>query len=244
MESSLVTGASRGIGREIARTLARRGHGLTITARKLVDLDAAATELHELGAPEVVTMACDMADRDSLPGLVKAHDAAFGTMTALVLNAGVGTAGDVARFDMRRFDKTLEVNLAAPFVLLQESLPMLRAAAAADPARGARVVAMSSITGAYAEAGLAVYGAAKAAVMSLVETVNLEESASGVVATAIAPAFVDTDMSAWAADQVPTDQMIPVRDVARVVELLLDLSPRSVINTLVMSRSGTNGYCA
>ena len=78
-------------------------------------------------------------------------------------------------------------------------------AATADRKRGARVIALASITGVYAEPGLAVYGASKAALISLMETLNAEESANGVMATAIAPAYVATDMSAWTADTIPAN---------------------------------------
>jgi 3-oxoacyl-[acyl-carrier protein] reductase len=79
--------------------------------------------------------------------------------------------------------------------LVQQSLPLLREAANHDSRTGAKVIGLASITGVYVEAGLGIYGATKAALLSLIETVNLEESGNGVTATAIAPAYVDTDMS-------------------------------------------------
>lgn len=235
MKSALVTGASRGIGRGIALRLAGKGYGLTITSRKDGDLQVLEQELVAAGAPKVVRHAADMARRDCLPALIAAHEDGFGAMNALVVNAGVGTAGKVADYDLKRLDKTLEVNFACAVVLIKKSLPMLRTAAAEDPVRGARIIGVSSITGAYAEPGLAVYGASKAALLSLLETVNLEESA-------IAPAFVDTDMSDWVTDRIPKDEMIPVEDVVRVVDMLLELSANTVVNRIVLSRKGTNGY--
>ncbi len=121
---------------------------------------------------------------------------------------------------------------------------MLRKAAASPASAGARIIALSSITGAYAEPGLAVYGASKAALLSLIETINIEESPNGVTATAIAPAYIDTDMSAWVADVVDPSSMIPTGDVVDVVDMLLRLTSRSVISRIVMARAGTSGYCA
>lgn len=244
MKSALVTGAFRDIGRGIALRLAGKGYGLTITSRKDGDLQVLEQELVAAGAPKVVRHAADMARRDCLPALIAAHEDGFGAMNALVVNAGVGTAGKVADYDLKRLDKTLEVNFACAVVLIKKSLPMLRTAAAEDPVRGARIIGVSSITGAYAEPGLAVYGASKAALLSLLETVNLEESARGVTASAIAPAFVDTDMSDWVTDRIPKDEMIPVEDVVRVVDMLLELSANTVVNRIVLSRKGTNGYSA
>ena len=103
---------------------------------------------------------------------------------------------------------------------------------------------LSSITGIYAEAGLAAYGASKAAMLSLVETLNAEESANGITATAIAPAYVDTDMSAWTHDTIAPETMIPASDIAIIVDSLLRLSHRSVIGPIIMTRAGTTGYHA
>ncbi len=98
---------------------------------------------------------------------------------------------------------------------------MLRLGAKAFPETGAKVIALASITGVYAEHGLAVYGATKAALISLVETFNVEESKNGVAATALAPGYVDTDMTAWAQETIASDQMIRVDDIVELVDALL-----------------------
>jgi NAD(P)-dependent dehydrogenase (short-subunit alcohol dehydrogenase family) len=224
--------------------LARQGFGLTVTARDPARLDELAAELQELGAADIVVHAGDAADADLPAQLAAAHREAFGSMSALVLNAGVGTAGDIGSYPMSRFDKTMAVNVRAPFGLLQECLPLLRSGAEADPSRGARVIALASIAGVYAEAGLAAYGASKAAVVSLVEALNAEESGNGVTATAIAPGFVDTDMAAWVTDRIPAEAMIPVADIVTIVNGLLDLSARSVVPLMIVNRAGASGRSA
>lgn len=240
--SALVTGASRGIGLGIAEMLARKGYGLTLAARDPARLADAAARLREIGAPETRVVPGDVADPDYPAALAAAHRDAFGGMRCLVLNAGVGTAGPIADYPLRRFDKTVAVNLRAPFALLAECLPMLREHASAGG--GARVLALSSITGVYAEGGLAAYGATKAALASLVETLNVEESGNGVAATAICPGYVETDMSAWVTDRVPAESMIPVADVVGLAEALVELSPRTVVSQIVVHRAGTSGYIA
>ncbi len=240
--TAIITGASRGIGLAVATTLAQHGFGLTITGRDVERLESARADLEQAGSPRVVTCAGDLADEAHSAQIVSAHREAFTTADLLVLNAGVGTAGTVGDYPMRRFDKTVAVNLRSPFLLVQESLPLLRAAAEASPATGARIVAMSSITGVFAESGLAVYGLTKAALISLVETINAEESGSGVSATAFAPGYVDTDMSNWTKESIPAESMIPAEDLARMVHTLTDLSARSVIPQLIVSRAGTSGF--
>ncbi|MFF2084547.1 SDR family NAD(P)-dependent oxidoreductase [Nocardia sp. NPDC058176] len=242
--TALISGASRGIGLGIANQLAQQGYSLTITARDAVRLDAVAVDLRAAGAPEVVTVAADMADEDGVGRVLGAHADRFASMSALVLNAGVGTAGTFAESSMRRFDKTFAVNVRAPVQLIQGALPLLRAGAAAEPERGAKVIALASIAGVYAEAGLSVYGAAKAALISLLATLNAEESTHGVTATSIAPGYVDTEMSAWIHDRIPPDRMIAVNDVVEMVDSLLRLSARAVVPNIVMSRAGSDAYRA
>lgn len=241
--SALITGASRGIGRGTAMALAARGYALTVTARTAEDLEQMADALRVAGAPKVVTLAVDVADLDALPALVATHRDAFDTMQALILNAGVGTAGPVSQLSLTRLEKTLSVNVVAAAVLIREALPLLRAGAEHSPRHGARIIGLSSLTGTYAEAGLAAYGASKAALTSL-PTVNAEESAHGVMASALAPGYVRTDMSAWVTDSIPAESMIPVDDLVGVVTMLLELSAGTSVPTLVMTRSGTSGYQA
>jgi 3-oxoacyl-[acyl-carrier protein] reductase len=244
VRTALVTGASRGIGRAIAESLATQGYGLTITSRKPDDLAALADALEVLGAPRVVHHPADMADRQALSLLAELHDATYRSMNALVLNAGVGTAGNLVDFPLHRLDRTIEVNVVSAVVLVQAALPLLRAGAEQDSDHGSTIVGLGSIAGVYAEPGLAVYGASKAALISLLNTVNLEESGNGVKATAIAPSFVGTDMSAWTTDTIPTDTMIRVSDVVAVVNLVLGLSRLATIPSIVLTRSGSNGYGA
>lgn len=241
-KSALISGASRGIGLGIANRLAEQGYSLTVTARDASRLDEVAAQLRAAGATDVVAVAADMSDTDGVERVLAEHAHRFGTLSALILNAGVGTAGPVADTSMRRFDKTLAVNLRAPLQLIQGALPMLRAAAAAD--RGAKVIALSSITGVYAEAGLAVYGAAKAALISLIATLNAEESGNGISATTLAPGYVDTDMSAWIHDRIPPERMLAVSDIVEMVDALLRLSSRAVVPNIVVSRAGSDAYRA
>ncbi|MGE2716442.1 SDR family NAD(P)-dependent oxidoreductase [Mycolicibacterium litorale] len=244
MKTAIVTGATRGIGRGIATELAKRGYGLTVTARNTADLESLCASLRSSGAPEIRYSAADLADRDAAVAVVAEHERGFGSLNALVLSGGVGTAGPIGELPARRFDKTFAVNVASAMAITQAALPMLRLGAGHDPAHGSRVIALASITGVYAEPNLAAYGAAKAALISLMETLNAEESAHGVMGTAIAPAFVQTDMSAWTTDVIPADSMIRVADIVAVVRMLLELGPTASIPKIVIGRSGTNGYQA
>jgi NAD(P)-dependent dehydrogenase (short-subunit alcohol dehydrogenase family) len=97
------------------------------------------------------SVAGDMADPGIATRVAAAHREKFESVDALILNAGIGTAGKIDSFPMRRSDKTVAAHLRAPLALLQATLPLLRRAAADKPDNGAKVIALSSITGVHGQ---------------------------------------------------------------------------------------------
>jgi 3-oxoacyl-[acyl-carrier protein] reductase len=241
--SAMITGATGGIGRAIAGRLAHAGYRLTLSGRDEAALAKLASDLADSEA-ELHTVPADLTAESDVRALARSHCERFGSMDLLVLSAGTGTSGRIAEYPMRRFDRQMTVNVRAPFALVQECLPALRRAAAARPARGSRVAAIASMAGIASEPGLAAYGAAKAALISLCQSVNAEESSAGVTATAIAPGYVDTEMSAWVHDRIGPAEMIPPADIAELVLALAQLSARSVVPLIAMSRAGETHWRA
>jgi 3-oxoacyl-[acyl-carrier protein] reductase len=235
---ALVTGASRGIGRALAERLVAEGFDLTVTGRHLDTLEEVADGLRHHGG-NVNVVSADMAVEEQVHEVVVQHLANYRRLDVLVLCAGVGSVGEIEGYPLARLDKQVDVNLRAPFQLVSECLPLLRQTAGHVPERGAKIVAIASITGVVAERGVAAYGASKAALVSLCEAVNLEASVHGVTATAIAPGYVDTDMTAWMHDKIHPESMIPVEDITELFAALLNLSPRSVVPNIVVGRPGT-----
>jgi 3-oxoacyl-[acyl-carrier protein] reductase len=227
-----VTGASRGIGLAIATRLAREGFDLTVSARTPATLDPVAAELGALA------VAADMGVAEDVDRLADAHEAAFGRLDVLVISAGTGTVTPIEQTTTSRFDKQLAVNLRSPFQLVARLLPAMKATATRAPQHGAKVVAIASITGMASEPGMSVYGATKAGLISLCETINVEASAFGVSATAISPGYVDTDMTTWVHDQVPPASMITVDDIAELAVAITRLSARAVVPNVPVVRTG------
>ncbi|HSV39677.1 MAG TPA: SDR family oxidoreductase [Nocardioidaceae bacterium] len=237
--AALVTGGSRGIGAAIAHALAAEGFNVTVSARNAEGgAETVAEQLRCQYGVEAHAIGADMAVEDDVRRLSSEHEARFGRLDLLILNAGVATSGHLLDVPMRRFDLQFNVNLRGPVALIQESLPLLRLTAAAEPARGARIVAIASITGVVSEPSLALYGASKAALISLCETLTLDEHDRGVSATAISPGYVDTDMAAWKADTLPRDRMMSTSDVAEMVLAMSRLSVNAVVPNIVMTRPG------
>jgi short-subunit dehydrogenase len=233
---ALITGASRGIGALIAERLAVQGWDLTISARSQDVLGALAERLQLAHGHTVHAVPADMAAENDVVGLADAHAAAFGRLDALILNAGMGSIGPLAEFPARRFDKLYTVNVRANYLLVQRLLPLLRATAGTTGT--AKVIAVSSLTGMAGEPLNSAYGASKAALTSLCETLNTEESMSGVTSSAVCPGYVATDMTAPLADQVAPDTMIDAADVAEVVVGLTRLSRSVVVPFIPMTRPG------
>ncbi|KAF0957250.1 SDR family NAD(P)-dependent oxidoreductase [Rhodococcus sp. T7] len=238
--AAIVTGASRGIGALIAQRLAAEGWNLTLCARSAASLDALARELVEEYGSTIVQVPADMANEDDVIRVADAHSATFDRLDALVLNAGMGSIGPFAEFPVRRFDKMFAINVRAAYVLAQQTLPLLRKTAAVSVRRTAKIIAVSSMTGIVGEPLNSAYGATKAALTSLCETLNAEESEAGISATSVCPGYVATDMTASLADKVSPEVMIDPRDVAEVVISLTRLSSSVVVPSITMTRPGSH----
>jgi len=224
--SALVTGGSSGIGLAIARMLRDEGYGLTLAARKLERLEAAAGEL------DAASFAVDVRDEEACAQLVAAHLEQHGGLDVLVNCAGVGIAGRIGDMSAKHFDLQQAVNLRGAFLVTREALPALR------EARG-YVVNLASIAGTIPTPGLAGYGAAKAALIALTRSLDREEADTGVRATAICPGFVDTPMAEWTG--IPAEEMIQPEDCAELVRALLRLSPYARVPVVVIERGGGEG---
>jgi NAD(P)-dependent dehydrogenase (short-subunit alcohol dehydrogenase family) len=223
VKAALITGGSSGIGLAIARGLRHDGYELMLAARNPERLEAAR---RELGAE---VFQANVFNEDECMNLVAAHAQRFGRLDVLVNSAGVGVAGRIGDTSTKHWDLQQAVNLRATFLVTREALPLLREA-------NGYVVNLASIAGTIAAPGLAVYGAAKAAVIALTRSLVREESASGVRATALCPGFVDTRMAEWTG--LPKDELIQPEDCAELVRALLRLSGAARVPLVVIERAG------
>jgi NAD(P)-dependent dehydrogenase (short-subunit alcohol dehydrogenase family) len=223
VRSAIVTGGSSGIGLAIAQMLAEEGFALTLAARGADRLQAASAEL---GALAVQT---NVALEDDCTRLVAAHLEAHGGLDVVVNSAGVGIAGRLGDVETRHVDLQLAVNLRGALLVTRAALPHLRRA-------HGLVVNVASIAGTGPTPDLGVYGATKAALIALTRTLVREEESTGVRATALCPAFVDTPMAEWAG--LRPEEMIRPEDCAELVRALLRLSQAARVPVIVVERNG------
>ncbi|HTX30675.1 MAG TPA: SDR family oxidoreductase [Solirubrobacteraceae bacterium] len=233
--AAIVTGASRGIGLALAEVLGEEGYGLTITARKPETIEQTARGLRERGY-EVEYLAANMTDEEAIREVVRLHRDRFGRLDVLVNNAGVGIGAGAGDHQTKFVDMQLGVNLRAIVLFYRECLDLLQAAG--QEHKNALVINLASIAGKSPQPWLSVYSATKAAVLAYTQAMNKELNGDGIKSTAFAPGFVDTDMTDFAKENVPADEMLKTTDIAEALRFLLRLSPAAVIPEVIFQRPG------
>ena len=192
--TALVTGASRGIGRDLALALANAGASVALAARSTDELHALADQISDAGGT-AYAVAMDMRDVANIAAAVEATVAHFGQLDILVNNAGLGTNHDAVAVTEQEWDELMEVNVRGLFFACQ-------AAGRHMLARGyGRIVNMSSQAGSVGIARHAAYCASKGGVEQLTRVLALEWSAGGVTVNAVAPTFIRTPGTAERLDQ-------------------------------------------
>ncbi|MFO0585643.1 MAG: SDR family NAD(P)-dependent oxidoreductase [Anaeromyxobacter sp.] len=192
---AVVTGASSGIGADLARLVAARGRPVLAVARRLDRLEALAAEARQAGRAPIHPLALDVSADDAAPRLAEAAKA-LGGAAWLVNDAGVGAYGRFERSDPARVRAMLRTNCEAVALLTHALLPQLReAAAAGEPAA---VLTVASVAGFQPTPHMAVYGATKAFALSFAEALHEELRGTGVLSAAFCPGPVATEFGAVA----------------------------------------------
>ena len=233
--AALITGGSSGIGLAVARALGQEGYSLTVSARRPEKLEEAVAGLAAEGF-DVQAVPANMANEEEIAALAAAHRERFGRLDVLVNNAGVGIGGQVGDMETKKVDMQLGVNLRAVQLMTRDVMDLLKAAGG-DHGK-ALVVNVASILGVYPETFLATYSATKAGVIALTRALHADLGPAGVQATAFCPAFVDTAMTDWMAEQVPKEEMIRPEDIAEAVRFLLRTSPACMVPEMQFIRAG------
>ncbi|MEN8144014.1 MAG: 3-oxoacyl-[acyl-carrier-protein] reductase [Gemmatimonadota bacterium] len=216
---AVVTGASRGIGFAIAQELAQAGARVAATAR---DASRAAAAAEQLVGEGHAGYACDVSDAEACRQLVQQVEAALGPIDILVNNAGVTRDNILVRLKDEDWDEVHDTNLRGAFF-------MIRAVARGMmKRRSGKIVNIASVVGLTGNRGQSNYAASKAGLIGLTKSVALELSSRGVQANAVAPGFIETDMTvdlgedARAAlfERIPLGRIGSPADVAAAVRFL------------------------
>jgi 3-oxoacyl-[acyl-carrier protein] reductase len=234
--SALVTGASRGIGAAIARSLARDGWRVGVNYRAdRSGAEAVVSEIERDGG-QAVALAADVSDAGAADELFGALESHFdGPVLALVNNAGISHDDLTPSLGDDEWDAVLQTNLTAAFRLTRRALrPMLRA-------RTGRIINISSVAGLRANAGQANYAAAKAGLIALTKVSAVEVARRGVTVNAVAPGLIDTEFIGGVAKDlinvIPARRIGTPEEVAACVRFLTS-DEASYVTGAVLSVDG------
>jgi 3-oxoacyl-[acyl-carrier protein] reductase len=218
---AFVSGASRGIGRACALALAASGARVVLAARSADKLESVANEVRERGG-EAFVVPLDLASQESIQQAFAHASKEFGPITILVNNAGVTKDGLALRMKKADWDLVLDTNLSGAFLSIQQVLQgMMRE-------RWGRIINITSVVAETGNAGQANYVASKAGLIGLTRAIAQEMASRNITVNAVAPGFIDTDMTAGLTEQMkealvartPLKRMGTPEEVAAAVRFL------------------------
>lgn len=226
---AVVTGASRGIGAEIARHLSQAGYELALIA-------SSEWQAQPDLPTKAMTYQLDVSDFDAVKQTVAEIKAEFGRVDVLVNNAGITRDSLIMQMGEADYDRVLDINLKGQFNLIRHISPlMLRQ-------RSGRIINISSVAGLIGNAGQTNYATAKAGTIGLTKSVARELAPRGITCNAIAPGFIETDMTKDL--DVPLMQMIPLgspgqpADIAACVVFLASDGARYITGEVIRVDGG------
>ncbi len=233
--TALVTGASKGIGAAIAKALAADGWYVAVNYRSDEDGANATVKAIEEAGGKAVALHADVTN-GAPDELFKQAEEKLGPVLALVNNAGVTADGLAIQIDDEEWDRVIGTNLTAAFRLTRRAMrPMIKA-------RYGRIVNIASVVGPRANAGQSNYAAAKAGLIGMTKTVAAEVARRGVTVNAVAPGFIETDMTEdipdAVIDAIPARRLGTPEDVAAAVRFLASDDAAYVTGTTLFVDGG------
>ena len=236
---ALVTGASRGIGKAIALELGRQGFIVAGTATTAEGADRISAYLQENGV-QGKGYAANVSDDESVSALVAAVNDEFGVPTILVNNAGITRDNLLMRMKSEEWDDVIDTNLGSMYRVCKACLKGM------TKARRGRIVNISSVVGASGNAGQTNYSASKAGIEGFTRSLAKEIGSRGITVNAVAPGFIDTDMTRELPEQhketllaqIPLGRLGEPEEIAAVVGFLVSASGSYVTGETVHVNGG------
>jgi 3-oxoacyl-[acyl-carrier protein] reductase len=241
MRTVIVTGGSRGVGLGIARNLVTAGYQVIAVARhESEQLKCAMRQKETSEQSSLFFKAFDLEDTSAIPGFVKLLRKEFGSIHGLVNNAGLGTSGILATMHDAQIERLVRLNTASPIILTKYVVRTMMADG------GGRIVNVASIVSFTGYSGLSVYSATKASIVGFTRSLAREVGPLGINVNAVAPGFLDTDMteslSGQKRDQIKRrsalQRLAEVNDVGNAVEFLLSDKARNITGTVLTVDAG------
>jgi 3-oxoacyl-[acyl-carrier protein] reductase len=219
---AFVTGATRGIGRQIAITLAENGYDIAVNYRKEnEDLETTKAEIEKLGV-KCFAVQGDVSKFEDCENMVKEIISEFGNIDVLVNNAGITKDMLLMRMKPEDFESVIDVNLVGTFNVTKNVISYMM------KQRSGRIINISSVVGVSGNAGQTNYSASKAGIIGFTKSLAKEVASRNILVNAVAPGFIETQMTDVLKDEIkeeisktiPLKRMGEAKDVANVVKFL------------------------
>ena len=219
---ALITGATRGIGKQIALELAANGFDIAINYRSMQDgMDELKKEI-ESNNVKCEFVKADVANFEECEQMVKGTIEKFGRIDVLVNNAGITKDGLLMRMKKEDFEAVIDINLTGTFNVTRNVIPYM------IKQKSGRIINMASVVGVVGNAGQTNYSASKAGIIGFTKSLAKEVASRNILVNAIAPGFIDTDMTKVLSDnvkeginaQIPLKRMGTAKEIAKVAKFL------------------------
>ena len=227
---AIVTGASRGIGREISLGLAREGATVVLAARAMELLEKVARQVNDCGQKAHV-VSLELQDENSIKNLIKTVADKFGKLDILVNNAGITHSGKLEDTTTEDWDRVMRINARGPFILCREALGLL------TKAERGYIVNISSVVGIKGYPLQSAYTASKHALRGMSISLAEELGGSNIRVHVICPGGVDTEMVSRVRPDINKDELIGPAEVAEMVLYLVTHKGNAVVDEVRMRRA-------
>lgn len=232
---AIVTGASRGIGRAIARALAAEAATVVLAARDETALAETAHGVDSAGG-RALTVPTDMTDEASIKNLVAVTQSRLGRLDILINNAGVTHAAALEHTTTADFDRCMAVNARGPFILCREAIPFLR------KAPRSYIVNIASVVGVKSYPHQSAYSASKHALRGMSMAVAEEVKADNIRVHVICPGGVATEMIGNVRPDIKSDDLMAPEEIAELVLYLVTHRGNAVIDELHIRRANSSPW--
>ena len=217
-----VTGGSRGIGKEVALKFAENGYNVVINyVSSKTNVEELKSEFESKGVKTLI-MQADVTDKEAIDEVVKKAIEEFGSIDILVNNAGITRDNLLMRMSEEEFDKVIEINLKGTYIVTKAVTKYMM------KKRKGSIINLSSVVGVAGNAGQCNYSASKAGIIGFTKSVAKELASRNIRSNAVAPGFIETDMTAVLSDevkesihnQIPLKRMGTAKEVANLIYFL------------------------
>lgn len=242
MRNVIITGASRGIGLVVARELARAGYRvLAVARRETAELRDAADYARTQASGDIRFTSFDLEKFDGVADLMRSLREANGPIYGLVNNAGMSIEGILAQLSEKDIERVVRLNVLSPIFVAKQAVRSMMASSEG------RIVNMASIVATTGFSGLSVYAATKASMIGFTHSLAREVGALGITVNAVAPGFIETDMTAGSqqgqleavARRSALKRLTTAEDVAYAVGFLLSEKARNITGVVLTVDAGS-----